>query len=85
MAPRIAATVNHILGENAGSELKWGKISRQRSALYRQVYEAVWQMIEGNYLHFYALVVDTTRVNNHQYNDGDSDLGFTKFLFTLLF
>ena len=85
MAPRIAATLNHILGENAGSELKWGKITRQRAALYQQVYAAIWQLIEKNYLHFYALVVDTTRVDHRQYNDGDRDLGFTKFLFTLLF
>lgn len=86
IAPRIAATIEHIIEPHGGtSELKWTKIKRRNLPMYKQVADAFGQLIEAGYLHYYALVVDTSQVDDKTYNDGDSDLGFSKFLYTLLF
>ncbi len=87
MAPRIASTINHIMRSHGAetSELKWGKFTRKSAAMYAHIYQSIWQMIDANYLQFNCLVVDTSKVNHRQYNDGDRDLGFTKFLFTILY
>jgi len=86
IAPRIAATIEHIIEPHGGiSELKWTKITRRNLPMYKQVAEAFGQLIEAGYLHYYSLVVDTSQVDDKKYNDGDSDLGFSKFLYTLLF
>jgi hypothetical protein len=46
---------------------------------------AYFQMLEAGYLHNYALVIDNNTVDHKTFNDGDHDLGFTKFMFTLLY
>jgi Protein of unknown function (DUF3800) len=82
-APRIAATIEHIIKPHGGtSELKW---ERRNLPMYKAVASGFGQMIERGYLHYYALVVDTHQVDHEKYNEGDPELGFSKFLFTLLF
>jgi hypothetical protein len=86
IAPRIAATIEHIITPHGGtSELKWEKVKRLNLPMYMAVASAFGQMIDGGYLHYYALVVDTNTVDHKKYNEGNAELGFTKFLFTLLF
>lgn len=53
--------------------------------MYMAVADGFGQMITAGYLHYYALVVDTSKVDHKKYNEGDAELGFSKFLFTLLF
>jgi hypothetical protein len=86
VAPRIAATIEHIIKPHGGtSELKWEKVKRRNLPMYKAVADGFGQMVTGSFLHYYALVVDTTKVDHKKYNEGDAELGFSKFLFTLLF
>jgi len=85
MAPRIAATVDHILSASTASELKWQKVTRKSLPMYEHIVTAYFQMLDKGFLKYYCLVIDTSKVNNKLFNGGDKELGFTKFVFTLLY
>ena len=86
MAPRIAATINHVIAPFGGtSELKWEKVKRKTLPMYQAFATAYFQMVQAGYVHYNALVVDNRTVDHKKYSEGDHDLGFTKFLFTLLY
>jgi hypothetical protein len=86
MAPRIAATINHVIAPFGGTnELKWQKVKRKTLPMYTALTTAYFQMLDKDFLNYYCLVIDTQTVDHKKYNNGDHDLGFTKFLFTLLF
>ncbi|MDB5602859.1 MAG: hypothetical protein JWN71_4903, partial [Xanthobacteraceae bacterium] len=86
IAPRIEATIEQIIKPHGGtSELKWEKVKRRNLPMYQAVADGFGQMITGGYLHYYAIVVDTSKINDKKYNEGDADLGFSKYLYTLLF
>ena len=53
--------------------------------MYQALVTAYFQMLEAGFLHYYCLVVDNQEVDHKKYSGGDRDLGFTKFMFTLLY
>lgn len=73
------------LAHGGTSELKWEKVKRRNLPMYRDVIQTIFDFHRSNLVHYYALVVDTSRVDHKRFNDGDAELGFNKFLFTLLF
>lgn len=70
--------------KNSG-ELKWGKIKRQNIDMYDEVFQLLARMVDENQIEICALVVDTTKADHKKYSNGDADLGFTKFLFTMIY
>lgn len=85
VAPRVARTIDYITRPHSANELKWQKVTRKAEPMYETIVRAYFQMVDQGYLHYYCLVVDNTKVNHKLYNDGDHELGFTKFVFTLLY
>lgn len=85
-AEKVSTTITNTMKRfNRESELKWGKIRPNNLPMYIDVYQNVSRLISNNVIHYYALVVDTHQISNHIHNGGDRELGFTKFLFTLLY
>lgn len=86
MASKIAREIDLAIGpEGAASELKWGKAKRRNVAMYEAAIDAYFKLQERNKLQFYAIVVDTHKADHKTYNDGDREIGFSKYLFTLLY
>lgn len=86
MAPRIARSINDAIAPHGGtSELKWQKLKRQNKKMYIDLVSTYFELQQQELLHYYCLVVDNSTVDHKKYNDGDQDLGFTKFVFTLLY
>ncbi len=86
MAPRIAAAIEEAIAPFGGTtELKWQKVKRKTLPMYQALAKVYFEMLDRQWLYFYCLVVDSTLVDHKKYSEGDGDLGFTKFLFTLLF
>lgn len=53
--------------------------------MYEAAVDAYFTDLSRNLLQFYALVVDTHKADHKTYNDGDKEIGFSKYLFTLLY
>lgn len=86
MAPHIASSLDAAIGPaGANSELKWGKAKRYNVEMYESVINAYFDARDKNILQFYALVVDTHKADHKTYNKGDHEIGFSKYLFTLLY
>lgn len=78
--------ISHILATHGmpESELKWTKISRGKLPCYQSVIDAYFTELVKQGAEFHAVIVDCHGLDHHAYNDGDADLGFNKFLFSLL-
>lgn len=85
-APRIAATVEAAIAPFGGSsELKWQKVKRKNLPMYEAAVTTFFRLLHGKSLHYYCLVIDNQTVDHKKYSGDDHDLGFTKFVFTLLY
>jgi hypothetical protein len=87
-ASKIRDRLNELIelhGQSRHRELKWTNLKRHKLNLYRDVTSAYFQMMDQRMLRYRCLVIDTTTVNHDLYSDGDHDLGFTKFMFVLLY
>lgn len=69
---------------NIWGEFKWSKCSRKKLDAYKDFVGLLITGAKQNKLHFHSLIVDTYKINNHLYNQGDRDLGFSKFIYQLL-
>lgn len=86
MVRPITNTVNQIATDaDIQSEMKWSRISRLRVSAYERMFTGIHQMIEGGFMQVQVMVVDSSLADHKAYSDGDADLGFTKFMFTVLF
>ncbi|MGE0580746.1 MAG: DUF3800 domain-containing protein [Steroidobacteraceae bacterium] len=65
-------------------EIKWTKVSQSKLHVYRDFVDVHFQLVRELDAEFHGLVVDCTRIDHSEYNDGDPELGFNKFLYTLL-
>ena len=65
-----------------GSEFKWRKVSPSKLGFYREVVDWFWT--SGPDVRFRAIVVDRTKVDLVTFHDSDSELGFYKFYYQLL-
>lgn len=63
---------------NMSSELKWSKVSDQKSIEYRALVDYFFAMNNLNILQFHAIVFDNHGANHSRYNEGDQDVGLSK-------
>jgi len=66
-------------------ELKWSKISKQRLPHYKALVDLVVDMINENRVNIRTLIVDTHKLDHKRFNDGDSETGFYKMYYQLLY
>lgn len=67
------------------SELKWTKVSGGKLAAYRAAVDFYFDEMVPLGSEAHALIVDTSLLDHRAYNEGDSELGFNKFLFQILY
>lgn len=65
-------------------ELKWGKASRARLDAYFAIVDGFFGRNKKDELHWHSLIIDNKKLNHKKFNHGDSDVGFSKFLYQLL-
>ncbi|WP_193752980.1 DUF3800 domain-containing protein [Sphingomonas endophytica] len=71
------------LPELPHGEMKWGKVSSAKLTAYKRYAD---QFFDHACLHeakFHSLVVDTTQLNHHKFNEGSREIGFNKELYNL--
>lgn len=86
MADKIAQALDLIVAAHGGtSELKWSKIKKHNTRMYDAIMASFFNMLRRGYVQYYALVVDNSKMNHKQWNEGDKEIGFNKMLFQLLF
>jgi len=69
---------------NIWGEFKWSKCSKAKLQAYKDFAGLLVTGAKKNKLHFHSLIVDTHKINNNLYNQGDRDLGLSKFIYQLL-
>lgn len=65
-------------------EMKWTRVHKSHYAAYHDYVDAFLELLEGNRLHFHAVIIDRHRIDNRLYNDGNKELGFAKFYYQLI-
>lgn len=64
-------------------EMKWGKVSRNKFDVYRDVVDAFFDDHAFKDAQFHSVVVDTTKLDHATYNAGSSEIGFNKEIYQL--
>lgn len=68
-----------------GREVKWGKVSRSMLAAYQDFTCDVLAALQRDTPSYYSIVVDTSQLDHNFYNGGSSEIGFSKFVYQLVF
>ncbi|MDO8420679.1 MAG: DUF3800 domain-containing protein [Parvibaculum sp.] len=68
---------------NANSEMKWVKVSKGKISSYLRAVDLFFEKQYSTAPHFHSLVVDTSKINNRRYNQGDREIGFSKEIYHL--
>lgn len=63
-----------------GAEVKWSKTSR----LMLDAYKALIDYFFANQMHFRCIVIEKSRLNYQEFQDGDDELGYYKFYYEML-
>lgn len=66
------------------SELKWEKLGKLEQPMYEAFIGALFDTFKSENVRFHSIVVDMTKANDAKYNEGNSEIGFSKYVFTLL-
>ena len=84
---KVVAAIERAIGppHPGTSELKWTKIRPRNVDMYKSLISALHPLMKDGTVRFHCIVVDSWRCNHRDYNEGDKDLGFTKYTFTLLY
>jgi hypothetical protein len=83
---KFVKTVEEAFARQGGtSELKWGKIRKHNTRMYKAAIADLSPLMKTGNLRFHCIVIDSWKSKHRDYNEGDADLGFTKYTFTLLF
>lgn len=86
ITPAFTELIDETIAPHGGtSELKWGKIKRKNLPMYEAVMGDVFKAIAKRLLSYHCLVIDSSKANHAAFNDGDREIGFNKYLFTLLY
>ena len=64
-------------------EIKWGRVSRSKLAAYRRFVDCFFDAPEFRQCHFHSLVVDTSLIDHHRFNQGSKEVGFNKEIYQL--
>lgn len=67
------------------SELKWGKVKKHNLVMYQAVMADVFKALAKKVLTYHCLVIDSSKSDHKTFNEGDREIGFNKYLFTLLY
>lgn len=65
-------------------EVKWQKVSRSKLDFYRAFVDVYFDLAAQDILHFHTLVMQCNTIDDAQFNNGDSDIGFNKLIYQLL-
>ena len=66
------------------AELKWSKVSDQKSEEYQALVELFFALNNSNIVHFHSIVFDSHQANHKKYNNGDRDKGLSKLYYQLI-
>jgi hypothetical protein len=73
------------LPELPHGEMKWTKVSRSKLPAYQRVVDLFFDRASvETHPHFHSLVVDTLKIDDATYNEGDREAGFNKEVYQLL-
>lgn len=65
-------------------ELKWAKISNQKSREYSELVDYFFAMNNINIFHFHCLIFDSHNWRHNAFNQGDRDIGLSKLYYQVL-
>jgi len=68
--------------ENCFGEAKWNTVCQPKLPFYLRLVDFFFD--QGNDLRFRCIIVDTKKIDLHQYHQADQELGFYKFCYQLL-
>lgn len=66
------------------SEFKWSSIGKHEVPMYKSFVSALFDSFKTENVRYHCIVVDRTKANDAKYNEGDEEIGFSKYVFTLL-
>jgi hypothetical protein len=66
------------------SELKWSKVSNQKTAEYEDLVELFFALNNTNHIQFHGVVFDSHQWSHAKYNKGDADIGLSKLYYNLI-
>lgn len=66
------------------AELKWKKVSAQKTPEYQSFVDLAFDLIERDVIHFKSMVVERRRIDYRRYHEGDRELGFHKLYYQFL-
>ncbi len=66
---------------NIKGELKWNKVSPKYIELYKELID---YFFNSAYLRFRVILIESSKVDNINFNNSDAELGFYKFYYQLL-
>lgn len=64
-------------------EMKWGKVSQAKLSAYQRFVDEFFLRDAFKNIHFHSLVVDTSKIRDHVFNNGDRQIGFNKEIYQL--
>lgn len=83
---KVTAAIEEAIRPYGGtSELKWTKVKKHNVRMYQAAIKAVSSLVKSGAVRFNCIVIDSHKSNHREYNEGDPELGFTKYTFTLLY
>lgn len=84
-AEELSAAISEIKKKHGSvGELKWEKVSPHTLEKYIEIIEWFFQENEKNTIHFHSIVINCHELNHFAFNEGDSEIGFSKFIYQLL-
>ncbi|HVY12328.1 MAG TPA: DUF3800 domain-containing protein [Alphaproteobacteria bacterium] len=78
------AVAEYRQSENMRAELKWERVASQKYGEYKKFTDYFFSLNNNNELHYKALVIDASKIDNRRFNAGNRELGFFKFYYQLL-
>lgn len=79
------ARINAVRNDkNLTTEMKWGKVSKAKLDAYKSVVDTFFDLNMEDKVHFHSLVIDCSKLNHKEYNNGSAEIGFNKFIYQLL-
>jgi hypothetical protein len=65
-------------------EIKWGKISGAKLECYKSYLDVFFDYMNNGQITFHSVLIDCSQLNHSKYNDGNHEIGFSKFTYQLL-
>jgi hypothetical protein len=83
--PQVHASIQRFREEHRMyGELKWAKVTDQKSREYNALVDYFFAMNNLNLLQFHCIIFDNHGANHGRYNEGDQDIGLSKLYYQLI-